>query len=128
MFMSKIPNHFKVSLSTLSTGIIGKVNLQFFSLVHFRNGRQTNSPRSEKKKAYTTTTERKFVGELFWPQRKTFQAGGGYKNPIKLRQAISTTNFFPLWSPFFGKEKFLTGGGRCMLSFSRADFLLQLRS
>ena len=38
---------------------------------------------SEKKRAYTTTTERKSFGELFWPQRKTFQAGGGYKNPIR---------------------------------------------
>ena len=37
---------------------------------------------AEKKKAYTTTGERKSFGELFWPQRKTFQAGGGYKNPI----------------------------------------------
>ena len=36
--------------------------------------------KTEKKKAYTTTTERKSFGELFWPQRKTFQAGGGYKN------------------------------------------------
>ena len=34
-------------------------------------------------KAYTTTAERKSFGELFWPQRKTFQAGGGYKNPYK---------------------------------------------
>ena len=33
---------------------------------------------AEKKKVYTTTTERKSFGELFWPQRKTFQAGGGY--------------------------------------------------
>ena len=38
---------------------------------------------TEKKKAYTTTTERKFFGELFWPQRKTFQVGGGCKNPVK---------------------------------------------
>ena len=41
------------------------------------------SAKAEKKKAYTTTTERKSLGELFWPQRKTFQAGGGHKNPIK---------------------------------------------
>ena len=41
---------------------------------------------SEKKKAYTTTTKRKSFGELFWPQRETFQAGGGYKNPTKTRK------------------------------------------
>ena len=34
---------------------------------------------AETKKAYTTTTERKSFGELFWPQRKTFQAGGRYR-------------------------------------------------
>ena len=60
---------------------------------------------SAKKKAYTTTTERKSFGELFWPQRKTFQAGGGYKNPIKTRKTISTTKIFPLWSPFFSAKR-----------------------
>ena len=55
---------------------------------------------------------------IFWPQRKTFQAGGGYKNPIKIRKAISTTEIFPPWTPFFfGKEKFCTGAGRCMPFF-----------
>ena len=39
-----------------------------------------------KKKAYTTTTQRNYFRELFWPQRKTFQAGGGYKNPIQTRK------------------------------------------
>ena len=68
-------------------------------------------------KAYTTTTERKSFGELFWPQRKTFQAGGGYKNPIKTRKTISTTEIFPLWPPFFsGKESSaLEQGGVCFL-------------
>ena len=37
--------------------------------------RITPSLHSEKKKTYTTTTERKSFEELFWPQRKTFQAG-----------------------------------------------------
>ena len=41
---------------------------------------------AEKKKAYTTTTERKSFGELFSPQRKHFQAGGGYKNPLKKQE------------------------------------------
>ena len=58
-------------------------------------------------KAYTTTTERKSFGELFWPQRETFQAGGGYKNPIKPRKTISTTEIFPLWTPFFLQRKVL---------------------
>ena len=40
---------------------------------------RSSSASAEKKKAYKTTTERKSFGELFWPQRKTFQAGGGYK-------------------------------------------------
>ena len=72
---------------------------------------------TEKKKAYTTTTERKSFGELFWPQRKTFQAGGGYKNPIKTRKAISTTEIFPLWTPFFSAKKSsaLEQGGVCFL-------------
>ena len=49
---------------------------------------------AEKKKACTITTERKSFGKLFWPQRKTFQAGGGYKNPIKTRKTISTAEAF----------------------------------
>ena len=64
-------------------------------------------PSTEKKKADTTTTERKSFGELFWPQGKTFQAGGGYKNPIKTKKAISTTEIFPLWTPFLSEKKVL---------------------
>ena len=56
---------------------------------------------------YTTTTERKSFGELFWPQRKTFQAGGGHKSPIKTRKAIFTTEIFPLGTPFFLQRKVL---------------------
>ena len=72
---------------------------------------------AEKKKAYTTTTERKSFGELFWPKRKTFQASGGYKNPIKTRKTISTTEIFPLWTPFFSAKKSsaLEQGGVCFL-------------
>ena len=74
-------------------------------------------PLSGKKKAYTTTTERKSFGELFWLQRKTFQASGGYKNPIKTRKTISTTEIFPLWTPFFSAKKSsaLEQGGVCFL-------------
>ena len=61
----------------------------------------------EKKRTYTTTTERKSFGELFLPQRKAFQAGGGYKNPIKTRKTISTTEISPLWTPFFLQRKVL---------------------
>ena len=66
-------------------------------------------------RTYTTTTERKSIGELFWPQRKTFQASGRYKHPTKTREAISTAEIFPLWPRFFfGKEK-LEQGGVCFL-------------
>ena len=71
-----------------------------------------------KKKAYTTTTERKSFGELFWPQRKTFQAGGRYQNPIKTKKTISTTEIFPLWPPCFCSAKessSLEQGGVCFL-------------
>ena len=74
--------------------------------------------RNREEKTYTTTTERKSFGEPFWPQRKTFQAGGGYKNPIKTRKTISTIEILPLWTPFFSaKKSFCTGAGRCMVFF-----------
>ena len=78
--------------------------------------------KSEKKKAYTTTTERKSFGELFWPQRKTFQAGGEYKNPIKTRENhIHHQNLSSVGPTFFCKEKFCTGAGRCMVAFFPAN-------
>ena len=79
---------------------------------------------AEKRKAYTTTTERKSFGELFWPKRKTFQAGGGYQNPVKTRKTISTTEIFPLWPPFFSAKKSsaLEQGGVCFLFPSRRAF------
>ena len=43
--------------------------------------------------------------ENLLPQRKTFQAGGGYKNPIKTRKTISTTEIFPLWTPYSSAKK-----------------------
>ena len=53
-------------------------------------------------------TKRESFRELFWPQTRTFWAGGGYKNPIQTRKTISTTEIFHQWAPiFFGKEKFL---------------------
>ena len=67
---------------------------------------------AEKRKAYTTTTERKSFGELFWPQRKTFQAGGRYKNPIKTRKTIPPPKSFLCAPNFFGKEKLVTSAPR----------------
>ena len=89
-----------------------------------------NPHETEKKKTYTTTTERKSFGELFWPQRKTFQAGGGYKNPIKTQENhIHHRNLCSVDPIFFCKEKFCTGTGRCMVSFSqRKDFQLPQHS
>ena len=71
----------------------------------------------EEKKAYTTTTERKSFGELFWSQRKTFQAGGGYKNPMKTRKTISTTEIFPLWPPFFFRQRKVLHWSRAVCAF-----------
>ena len=69
------------------------------------------------KKAYTTTTKRNSFHERFWPQRKTFQAGGGYKN------TISTTEIFPLCPLFFSarKSSALEQGGVCFLLPSRTE-------
>ena len=73
--------------------------------------------KAEKKKAYTTTTERKSFGELFWPQRITFQVGGGYQKPYENQEKhIYHRNLSSVAPIFFGKEKFFTGAGRCMLS------------
>ena len=71
-------------------------------------------PEAEKKKTYTTTTERKSFGELFWSQRKTFQAGGGYKNPIK----TTKTNDRNLSSvdPIFGLQRKILYWSRALYS------------
>ena len=63
----------------------------------------------------------KSFGELFWPQRKTFQVSGGYKIPMKTRKTISTTEIFPLWPPFSSAKKSsaLEQGGVCFLFPSR---------
>ena len=59
-------------------------------------------------KTYTTTTERKSFGELFRPQRKTFQAGGGYKNPIKTQENhIHHRNLSSVDPIFFVQRKVL---------------------
>ena len=82
-------------------------------------------PLAEKKQAYTTTTERKSFGELFWPHRKTFQAGGGYTKPYKNQENhIHHRNLSSVDPIFFCKEKFCTGAGRCPVSFSQLGHLL----
>ena len=69
-------------------------------------------------KAYTTTTERKIFWGTFLASKKNFPGRWWIQKPDETRKTISTTKIFPLWPPFFfGKEKFCTGAGRCMLSF-----------
>ena len=69
----------------------------------------TNAGNCSEEKAYTTTPERKaletFSGLKKKKNKKTFQAGGRYKNPIKTREAISTTEILPLWPPFLRKRE-----------------------
>ena len=72
---------------------------------------------TEKKKAYTTTTERKSFGELFWPQKKTFRVSGGYKIPMKAGKTISTTEISPLWPPFFFWPKKVLHWSRAVYAF-----------
>ena len=76
------------------------------------NGRNT-----EKKKAYTTTTERKSFGELFWPQRKIFQAGGGYEKPYKNQENHIHHRNLSSVDPIFPAKKSsaLEQGGVCFL-------------
>ena len=71
---------------------------------------------SRKKRTRPPPKENHLGKEPFWPQRNSFQACGGYKNPIETKKTISATEIFPLRPPFFGKEKFCTGAGRCMPS------------
>ena len=72
--------------------------------------------KAEKTKAYTTTTERKSFGEFFWPQRKTFQAGGRYENPIKPGKPYlppKSSSATPIFSA--KKSSPLEQGGVCFL-------------
>ena len=77
---------------------------------------------AEKKKKYTTTTAKEKLLENFSGfKEKLLRPVVDTKTLLKKnRKTISTTEIFPLWPPFFfGKEKFCTGAGRCMLSFSQ---------
>ena len=77
--------------------------------VHFTKVLQWETPNvwQRRKKRTQPPPKENLLENFFWPQRKTFQAGGGSKNPIKTRKAISTTEIFPLWTPFFLQRKVL---------------------
>ena len=84
----------------------------------FLQHKGSHTDREEKKK-YTTTTERKSFGELFWPKEKLSRLVVDTRCPIKkTRKTISTTEIFPLWTPSFFSAK---TAGRCMLSFSHRN-------
>ena len=93
-----------VSVGTLVCLLVGTIVGLLWNPLR-KPGWSPRTSHSEKKRAYTTTTERKSFGELFWSQRKTFQACGGYKNPIKTRKTISTTEICPLWTTFFSAKR-----------------------
>ena len=75
------------------------------------------SEASAKKKAYNTTTERASCGELFWTQRRAFQAGGRYRKPIKTKENRSTTEIFPLWPPFLFRQREVPHWSRAVYAF-----------
>ena len=99
------------------------ISLEMFQILNFLN-------LSEKTKAYTTTTERKSFGELFWSQRETFQAGGGYKKTYKNQEInhIHHRNLSSVDPIFLCKEKLCTGAGRCTVSSPQTFGPLGLRS
>ena len=80
---------------------------------------------SEKKKAYTTTTERKSFGEFFWPQRETFQAGGGYKNPIKTKNHIHHRNLSSVDTIFSAKKSSALEQGSAWFLFPSLFYWLE---
>ena len=65
--------------------------------------RQT--PGQRRKKRTLPPPKENILENFSWAQRKTFQPGGRYKNPMKTRQAISTTEIFPLWAPFLRQRQ-----------------------
>ena len=76
---------------------------------------------------------KKIFGELFWPQ-KNFPGRWLIQKPYENKENhIYHRNLSSVAPIFFGKEKFCTGAGRCMLSFSqffvsRLDISLSRRS
>ena len=51
---------------------------------------------------------KKIVWTTFLASKRTFQASGGYQNPIKTKETEIISSLAPI---FFGKDKFLTGAG-----------------
>ena len=87
----------------------------------------------QRRKSVHNHHRKKTIWRTFLASKKTFQAGGGYKNPIKTKKTISTTEIFPLCTPFFSAKKSsaLEQGGVCLLALARniylSDFLLPLQ-
>ena len=76
--------------------------------------------KTEKNKAYTTTTESNLFGELCWNLE-------GLSGPVvdtealfKNKEAISTTKVFLLRPHLSTKKKFVRGARWCMVSFSNS--------
>ena len=82
---------------------------QFFVFLGFR----------QRRKKRTRPPERKSFGELFCPQRKTFQVGGGYKNPMKTKKPYLPPKSFLCGPHFFSAKKSsaLEHGGVCHKGF-----------
>ena len=93
--------------------------------LHCQVNPDTPCPLSREERPYTTTTERKFWGTSL-AAKKNFSGRWWIREPHKNRKTISTTEFFPLCPSFFRQRKFLTGAGRCMLSFSLITPLLNV--
>ena len=84
--------------------------------VRFRVG----SPNFREEKSVHNHHRKKNLSEnFFWPQRKTFQAGGGYDNPIKTRKPYPPLKSFPCGPHFFLQREVLSrwSRGRCMVPF-----------
>ena len=66
---------------------------------------------------------KKIFWRAFLASKRNFPGRWWIQTPYKnTRKTISTTKIFPQSTPiFFCKEKFWTGAGRCMLSFSQRD-------
>ena len=81
------------------------------------------SPQKQRRKR---TQQENLLGNFSGLKEKLSRPVVDTKNPTKTRKkTISTTEIFPLWTPFFSaKEKFCTGAGRCMLSFSQTTFVV----
>ena len=98
-----------------------KINSQTINVCNWRVHRKqfVEAPNSEKKKAYTTTTERKSFGN-FSGLKENFPRRWWIQKPYENQENhIYHRNLSSVAPHFFSKEKFCRGAGRCMLSFSR---------